>query len=203
MADTSTKTAQYTPRSIEISEEERQGARDAIKQFDSFLKVLWEAQQHNERLSNVLEKTPGASPESLFSVRHLLRRFQKEVRSAYTKAIPSFNEALKSLEPFGKDTETVKIKENLMDAMRELSEVVEAYLETFEDFNAPDQVQRLVARSKRIEELSTSIQSVIEGQLKTHLQKDILQRTAARLERIRSGSLRRFRLIRMIGGSEW
>jgi len=203
MADTSMKAAQYTPRSIEISEEERQAARNAIKQFDSFLKVLWAAQQHNERLSDVLEKTPDASPERLFGVRHLLRQFQKKVRSDYTKAIPSFNEALKSLEPFGKDTETVKIKENLMDAMRELSEVVEAYLEIFEDFNAPDQVQRMIARSKRIEELSKSIQSVIEGQLKTHLQKDILQRTAARLERIRSGSLRRSRLIRMIGGSEW
>lgn len=191
--------AQYTPRSLKISEEERAAAREALKRFQEFMKDLWAAQQHDERLTSVLQKSPDAAPEQLFEIRHLLRKFQKEVRENYTKLIPQFREAIEALDPLITDTEIGQIKENLVAAMQQLSEIIEAYMEAFDDFNSPSQVQRMVTLSQKAGQLAKSIESIVEGQLSDHFRKDVLpqpDRRAGRNVRM----MRRARLIRMLGG---
>jgi len=191
--------AQYTPRSLKISKEEREAARAALDKFQEFMKNLWSAQQHDERLTNVLQKSPDAAPEQLFEIRHLLRKFQKEVRENYTKLIPQFREAIEHLEPLVTDTEIGQIKENLVAAMQQLSEIIEAYMEAFEDFNSPSQIQRMVTLSQKAGQLAKSIESIVEGQLQDHFRKDIFPQPD-HLANLEIRMMRRARLIRMLGG---
>lgn len=190
------RTAWQTPRSVPFSEEEKEAARAAMSKLGGFLRKLWAAQQHSERFMDVLGKSPDTPPEQLFSIRHLIRRFRDEVRQHYTALLPAFSEAIATLNPFLKDTDTGLMRESLIDAMQQLSEVVETYMETFEDFNAPDQIQRLKTLFEKIKQLSQGIESVIEGRLRDHFEKNILRRQ--KLSALRADIRRRARLIAML-----
>lgn len=192
------RAAWLTPRSVPFSEEEKQAARLAMTKLGEFLKQLWAAQQHSERLMDVLGKVPDTAPEQLFSIRHLVRRFRDEVRQHFTRLVPSFSAAVVTLDPFAKDTNTAAMRDGLIDAMQQLSEVVESYMEAFEDFNAPDQIQRLKALFQKAKQLAQSIESVIEGRLRDHFEKNILRRQ--KISELHNGIRRRARLVAMLEG---
>lgn len=190
------KNSYMTPRSVDISSEEREQARRALSTFDRFLEALWRAQQRTERLMNVLGKVPDVQPEQLFKVRQHLRKFQCEVRETYSQLIPQFSNALQTLDPFAKDTETANIREALLDAMQQLSEIVESFLEALDDFNAPDQVQRMNVLYQKAQQLTQSIEAVVEGRLHEHFEKDVIRRK--RIGELRVHMIRRARLVKML-----
>lgn len=195
-------------RTIEISEEELQAAREAIRSFDRFMRQLWAARQHDQRLVNVLKKNKDANPEDLFQIRHLLRRFQKEVKDRYTNLIVSFagkkDDKLRTvtegyihtLKDLEKDTTTRKIKTALQDVIQQLTEFLEEFLEAFEDFNNPDQIKSIISTSGKIDLLTQSIENIIDMQLKPHLERNILKRK--KIGEIRKNIIKRARIIKML-----
>jgi len=203
------KTANLSKRTSEISDEEREAAKNAIKGFDKFLKELWSARQHDERLLNVLEKADNIDPTALFEIRHLLRKFQKETKDKYTHLIIMFagkkDENLETispgvislLNPLEKDTTTRQIKIALQDAMQQLAEFMEEFLETFEDFNSKDQVKDIKLTAKKAEKIIQSIENIIEYQMRVHFEKNILGHK--KLSELVSCIKRRARLIEMLG----
>jgi hypothetical protein len=192
----SKKEAYSIPRSMDITDEERNVAREALSKLNAFLKKLWSAQQHTERLMNVFGNNPEIQPDQLFKVRHLLRQFQKEVREHYSQLIPMFSDALESLDPLASDTETGSIKEILLDATQQLSQIVESFMETLDDFNAPDQIQRMKVLFQKGQQLAKSIESIVEGRLRDHFEKNIFRRK--KIGRVRAAIKRRARLIKMM-----
>lgn len=202
------KFANLPKRTSEISDEEREAAKNAIKAFDKFLKALWSARQHDERLLNVLDKAEEVDPAALFEIRHLLRKFQRETRDNYTHLIVMFagkkDENMDPLQPgvvhlltpLEKDTTTRQIKVALQDAMQQLAEFMEEFLEAFEDFNSKDQVKEIKNTAKKAEKIIQSIENIVEKQMKIHFEKNILGRK--KVSELRSGIKRRARLIEML-----
>jgi signal transduction histidine kinase len=101
------------------------------------------------------------------------------------------------LQPLEKDTKTRQIKTALQDAMQQLSEFVEEFLELFEDFNSKDQVKNIITVSKKSEKIIQSIENIIEKQMKPHFEKNILG--TKKIGSIRGRIRRRARLICMLG----
>jgi hypothetical protein len=201
--------AQRVQRSSEISDEERDVARSAISAFNKFLKQLWAARQHDQRLVNVLQKNKESDPAALFEIRHLLRRFQKEVRNRYANLIIAFagkkdaksgdpvtTGYIHTLSPLSKDTMTRQIKLALQDAVQQLTEFMEEFLEAFEDFNNQDQIAKIVSTSKKADQIVQSIENIIDSQLKPHFEKNILKRR--KISMIRNGIRRRVRIINIL-----
>jgi hypothetical protein len=143
-------------RSSQISEEERQAARKSINAFEELINRLRGARDRDEEVVDVLKKNQDANPNELFKIRHLLRRFQKEVRDRYTAIIIAFagkkDKDMKNvtqgyihqLHILEKDTTTREIKIALQDAMQQLTEYMEEFLETFERFGNPDQIKEII-----------------------------------------------------------
>lgn len=203
------KLANTTQRSSDITETERQAAKQAIDGFSAFMKHLWAARQQDQRLVNVLEKNPDTSPEKLFEQRHLLRKFQKEVKDRYTHLIFSFagqkdeqgnikGGVLHLLRPLEKDTKTRQIKAALQDAMHQFTQFMEEFLEAFEDFNDKDQISKILTTSQKADKLYQSIENIIDKQLIPHFERNILKRH--KLGAIRNNIKRRARLIMMLEG---
>lgn len=194
-------------RSSEVTEEERQAAKKAIEGFQAFLKQFWAARQQDKRLLNSLEKNPDTNPEKLFEIRHLLRRFQQEVKDRYTQLIfafagrkednqiiPGVLHLLKLLE---KDTKTRQIKTTLQDAMQQFTQFMEEFLESFEDFNSKDQVKEILLTSQKADAIYESIENIINRQLIPHFERNVLKRQ--NFANLRGKIIRRARLIRMLG----
>jgi len=194
------KSAQNIPRSLEISEEEKQAARMSLEALQAFMKKLGEAQQHDERLSNVLKRVPEAVPDQMYEIRHLLHQFQSEVRSNYRNLIPEFGKALDLMSPLLKDTETAEIKNSLVDTMQRISDAVETYMEELDAFS-PEQVQNLTMLAGKIAQLVNSMETLVDVQLREHFNKNVLRRRKSIAE-IRLGIMKRARLIRLFGGND-
>lgn len=200
--------AQHVQRSLEVTEEERAAAREALRAFDKFLKQLWAARQHDLRLVNVLKKNKDADSSTLFGIRHLLRRFQKEVKQRYTNLIIEFagkkdpaantifTGCIHTLIPLEKDTITRNIKRVLQDSVQQLTEFLEEFLEAFEDFNDPDQITKIVTTSTKADQIVQNIENVIDDQLKPHFERNVLKRK--RFGAARRNIRRRTRVIELL-----
>lgn len=194
-------------RSFEVSPEEREAAKQVIAGFQDFLKKLWAARRHDQRLVNVLEKNPETDTTALFEQRHLLRRFQKEVKERYTNLIFVFagkktdgqfsGGVIHLLRPLEKDTKTRKIKEAIQDAMRQLASFMEEFIEAFEDFNNKDQISKIVSISKKADQLVQSIENIVERELQPHFEKNIIHR--AKVSEIKQNIRKRARLMKLLG----
>lgn len=202
------KNSWQVQRSLEISDSERAAAREAILAFGNFIKKLWAARQHDQRLVSVLKKDENTDPSALFAIRHLLRRFQKEVRDRYADLIVSFagkrdansvvimEGCIHSLGALEKDTITRQIKITLQDEMHQLTEYVEEFIEAFEDFNDPEQIKKIINNSKKIDQIAQSIENIVDDQLKPHFERNILKRK--RIAEIKGHILVRSRLAKML-----
>jgi hypothetical protein len=202
------KYANLPKRTSEISDEEREAAKTALKAFDKFLKTLWSARQSDERLLNVLDKSDNVDSSALFEIRHLLRRFQREAKERYTNLIimfagkkddnlnPVSTGIIQLLTPLEKDTTTRQIKIALQDAMQQLAEFMEEFLEAFEDFNSKDQVKEIKTTAKKADKIIQSIENIVDKQMKVHFERNILGQK--KISEIRSGIKRRARLINLL-----
>lgn len=194
-------------RSSEVTEEEREAAKRAIQGFQQFLKQLWAARQQDQRLLNVLEKHPDTDPEKLYEQRHLLRKFQQEVKQRYTQLIFTFAGkkegdqvqpgVLHLLRPLEQDTKTRQVKLTLQDAMQQFTQFMEEFIEAFEDFNNKDQISKILSTSEKANRLHQSIENIIDKQLIPHFERNVLKRQ--RMADMRGKIIRRARIIRMLG----
>lgn len=196
--------------SVEVTDEERKAARDANSSLDKFLRELWAAQQNDKKLVDILKKNQGSvDSSSLFEIRHLLRRFQKEVRDRYVKLIFDFagkkdddfkvlsEGYIHTLIPLEKDTNTRQMKAALQDAMQQLAEFVQDFIEAFENFNDPEQVNKIVKLSDEIDSMIRSVENIVDNQIKPHLERNVIKRKRA--NEIQTDILKRSRLIKLLG----
>ena len=199
------KTSQQ--RSSEISPEEKDSARKAIRAFEELISRLKGARDRDKEVVDVLKANQETNPDDLFKIRHLLRRFQKEVKDRYTNIIIAFagkkDKDMKNvtkgyihqLKLLEKDTTTQDIKSNLSDAMQQLTEFMEEFLGAFERFGNPDQIKEIINISSKADDLVQSIENVVEKQLKPHFEKNVLRN---KLSDIRGQIIKRARIIRML-----
>lgn len=197
------------PRSSEISEEERQAALTAINGFDKLLRQLKAARIKDHDVVDVLKKNKGADSNELFEIRHLLRDFQRDVKNRYTQIIFDFagkkDENMQAvtkgyihlLQPLEKDTTTRQIKNSLQDAMQQLTEFLEEFMETFEKFGSPEQITEILTTSDKADKIVQSIENIVDKQLKTHFQKNILKRKTV-ISGVRGNIRKRARLVRLL-----
>jgi hypothetical protein len=198
-----------TMLAMDITDEERNAARESIKALEKFLKELWAARQKDKVLVNVLEKNKDVDSKSLFEIRHLLRRFQKEVKDRYINLIFNFagkkddnfqvvsEGYIHKLIPLEKDTVTRQMKEGLQDSMQQLAELIEEFIDEFENFDDPEQINKIVNISQKVDQMVKSVENVVNSQLKPHFEKNILKRR--KVSEIRRHIIKRARLIRMLG----
>jgi ElaB/YqjD/DUF883 family membrane-anchored ribosome-binding protein len=190
------KQAQQTPRTVDISESEKNAANLSLSLFKEFLRDLNAAQEHDETLNDILKKSENITTEQLYDIRHLLIRFQGEVRENYNRIIPKFGKAIESLKPLLSDTETAQIKDSLVDTMQRLTDVVEEYMESFDNFSQ-DQIKKITQLSAKSSQLITGIRSIIDHQLRDHFKKDILRKKS--FKELKLNIKKRARLIKIFG----
>lgn len=194
-------------RSTQISDEERQAAKKCINAFEELIKRLKGARDRDREVVDVLKSNQEASPNDLFKIRNLLRKFAAEVKSRYTSIIVAFagkkddnmnsvtQGYIHQLKPLEKDTTTRDIKNALQDAMQQLTEFMEEFLEAFEHFGSPDQVQEIITTSQKADALVQSIENVVEKQMKPHFEKNILK---TKMSELRGQIIKRARIIKML-----
>lgn len=194
-------------RSVEISEEERRAALNAKTLFEKFKNQLISAREGDHDVVDVLVKNKDSSPQDLFQIRQLLRDFQKKVKDKYTRIILDFSGAqsngqltqgyIHSLRPLEKDTRVRQIKVALQDAMQQLTEFLEEFLNALViKLGDPDQIKEIISTSQKADQLVQSIENIIDKQLVPHFDKNILIHKT--VSSVRCGIKKRARLMELL-----
>jgi hypothetical protein len=194
--------------SLEITDEERRAARDSIKALDTFLRELENTRRQDKKLIMVLKQNSNVDSQSLFEIRHLLRKYQREVKDRYIQLILNFagkrddnfqvvsKGYIHSLQPLEKDTITRNMKAALQDSVQQLTEFAEEFIELFENFNDQEQVKNILRVNGDIDLITSSIENIIDNQIKPHFEKNVIKRKNA--GEIKRSILKRSRLIKMM-----
>ena len=162
-------------RTVEIPEEEKDAARVSLDKFREFINELWECYKHDQALINILESS-SPTTDQIYEERYLFRKFKDESRQMYIRIMSIFVGAIDSLSVLESDTRTRQIKESLIFSMSSLIDLVENFLEALVDFNNKDQPQDITSIFQKMHKSITSLESLIDTQMTSHFEKNILGR---------------------------
>lgn len=162
-------------RTVEIPAEEKNFARISLSKFREFINELWECYKHDQDLINILE---SASPttDQIYEERYLFRKFKNESRQMYIRVMSIFVDAIDSLSVLESDTRTRQIKESLIYAMSAMIDLVENFLEALVKFKEKEQPLQITTIFQKIQKSITGIESLIDKQMTSHFEKNILGR---------------------------
>ncbi len=193
-------------RTAEISDEERAAARNAIHMFNKFLSKLDASREQDNRLLDVLKANQDADQSALFEQRHLIRRYQDDVKQRYTDLIFDFAGKKEGnytvpgiihiMKPLEKDTKTRQIKTTLEDAMSQLSEYMEEFLKSLDDYENKNQIKSILYTSDMVDKLIKSIKNIFDSQLKPHFDRNVLKKE--KFANIRGDIKKRARIISLL-----
>jgi len=162
-------------RTVEIPQDEKNAARTSLAKFREFINELWECYKHDQELINILESS-SSTPDQIYEERYLFRKFKNESRQMYIRIMSIFVGAIDSLSVLESDTRTRQIKESMIFSMSSLIDLVENFLEALVAFNEKEQPQNIINIFQKIQKSITALESLVDSQLSSHFEKNILGR---------------------------
>ena len=206
------KTALNIRITYDVTEEEKEAARKAISMFESFMSELKKSRDEDKRFVDILQDLSDLKPEDLFEIRHLIRRFQKDIQARYTKVVFLFsgqkdedfksitNGAIQSLSILSTDGKIESIKDALLDSFGQLVQFIEEFIGSLDDFEDNEQTQNIIYISKKADKIVYSLENLIDRDLKPYLEKNILRKKS--LASIQQGQRRRLRFLNIFTKKE-
>lgn len=191
-----TKTADLRPRlTLEVSEKEREIAKNSKKEFKALLKDLDDAIQLVFGLKDALIKE-RPSQETLKNVyRGRLLRYRRKVQDAFNANILKLKAAIERLAPIT-DSEMAKLREIIVSEFDALSDSIEAFLDLLGNPEREEFTQKIEKVCTQLDSRRKSINDVIDSQLFGHINSDILGRK--KVSSIKADIYKRIRLLRKI-----
>lgn len=180
---------------LEITERERNLAKNIKKEFKEILKDLDDALKTVFDLRDAVVKERPSKDKLHGEYRGRLLRYRRTIVKAFNNFLKKLKKTLESLNEIS-DPEMVNLRDIIMSEFDELSDGVEALLDLLEDVDREGFTKSLERLCTQMERRQKSIKSIIDDQMFSHLENDILgkMKISSFLPRIR----RRTRILRKI-----
>ncbi len=91
--------------STQVSDEEKEIAKKALRWFDYCLKKLKQAEEHLNLVYNPFHKNPNSTPEEIFDKRFYLRNYRDQVVKNFNDFKQVAFKCYSILQPFTSDTQ--------------------------------------------------------------------------------------------------
>lgn len=170
------KISEMSPRlTVNITDEERNTAKVAKKQFKASLKDLKAAIKVILDLrDSILQQHP--SKEQLNAqYKGRLLRYKRKITDAFNVFLDGLQDNLRLLGKIG-DPDMIRLREILVAEISELSDGIESFLDLLGETDRDNFTQTLEQLVAQLEKREASINDVISNQLFNHLDHDLLGR---------------------------
>jgi len=166
--------ADQNPRfTIEVSEQEKEAAKALKKEFKDILKELGDAINVIYDLRDAIVQQRPTKEDLKNTYRGRLLRYRRKISTEFNKLFVRLMGAIKSLETV-MDPETANLRKIIVAEFDELSDGVEGVLEILGDVDREGFTKNLERLCTQIQRRKTSIDEIIDNQLFSHLEHDIL-----------------------------
>lgn len=158
--------------SIEISDEECQQAQATRVAFEDMLEKQEAAFEHLRLLSDSLT---GAADSSVFlSMAKLFVQYRRKTKKLFNEFITQLEESLKALNETLSDSHMEKIRDTILNEVREIRDGVIEILEYLERPHEKTFIQDFTSTAKRLIERGEALNEIVTDELFGHLDEDIL-----------------------------
>lgn len=188
--------ANMGPRlTLEVTEKERETAKAAKKEFKNLLKQLDDSLRLIFDIKDAIVKERPTQDDLQNKYRGRLLRYRRKVQSTFNDQLLALKEAIENLSPIS-DSETSKLREIIVSEFDELSDSVESFLSLLGEAEKEGFTQKLERLCAQLEKRKQSINEVIDNQLFSHIDSDILGRK--KVSSLKANIYKRIRLLRKI-----
>ena len=186
--------ADYGPRlTMEVSEDERATAKNAKKEFKDILKELDEALKVIYDLRDAIVQQRPSKDDLKSQFRGRLLRYRRKITEVFNKLLIHIKKALQSLSSI-LDPDMISLRQIIISEFDELSDGVEGVLHLLDDVDREGFTKNLERLCTQLQRRNISIGEIIDNQLVSHLEHDILGKY--KISELRAIIIRRTRLIR-------
>jgi DNA-binding ferritin-like protein (Dps family) len=171
------KTAESIQMSYDISDDEKEQAKQAIICFNYAKKYLKKALIHLDIMKTPFKNNPEIKPEELHKSRAAIRRFRDKSVDFFNEFKKQAFECVKIMHIFSSDTQTIKLIKSFINSIDELENKVNKFIELFEDLKSKELTKNIVEIIESIQKQGSSISEIINDRIISHIQSNILAST--------------------------
>jgi ElaB/YqjD/DUF883 family membrane-anchored ribosome-binding protein len=181
---------------LEITEKEKEIARNVKKEFKTIVKELNSAIKIVLELRNAITDQRPSKEDLNTKYRGRLIRYKRKLKEAFNHFLEHTKTTLEKATEIS-DPEMIRLREILIAEIGELSDGVEALMDLFGETDRDNFTKTLEQITAQLEKRQKSIVDVVNSQLFSHIENDILGRI--RISELKFRIQKRSRLIRLFG----
>ena len=163
--------------SYDISDTEKQQAERAMIHFSSCIKLLDIASDHLNIMGTPFKESPEMSPESVMEARAAIRRFRDQSAENFNEFKSEAFRAIKAMEPFSADTNTIKLVKAFIASVDTLEAKVNSFIDLFVDLEDKDFSKNVVTEIEAIQAQCDEVEILIDDRMMKHIQSNILAKS--------------------------
>ena len=190
-----TKTSAGPKMTLEITERERQVAKNVKKEFKTISRELDEAVKVVLDLRDAIVNQRPTKDDLDKTYRGRLLRYKKKIKEAFNHFLNHTKRTLEAAVEIS-DPDMVRLREILVAEIGELSDGVEALMDLLGETDRDGFTKTLEQIAAQLEKRQKSIADVIDNQLFNHIEQDILGRM--KISEIQNRLRRRARILRQL-----
>lgn len=171
------KKAYSVQMTYDISEEEKESAKKALKYFSFCLKLLDEASEYLNIMKTPFKDNNDASPEAIWEVRGALRKFRDNSLDKFNNFKKNAFACVFIMNTFSFDTQTLKLMKSFISSIADLKNKVNDFIDLFSDLKSKDFVSNSIKLIEQIQQQSEDIEDIINERIKNHIQENILAKS--------------------------
>lgn len=161
----------------EVSDAEKLQAEKAIICFNHAIKLLDLSSDHLNVMKTPFKDNPEMSPEEVMKARAAIRRFRdKSIENFNDFKIASFK-CVNVMQQFSSDTQTVKLMKSFISSVDELENMVNKFVEVFNDLESKTFAKQVVELIEEIQKQCDEVEEIVDERIKSHIQTNILARS--------------------------
>lgn len=162
--------------SINISDQEKAQAQNAIALFQRSLKFLDKAKSYLSMIETPF-KNNQSDPDTVMKARASLRSFRDELVNRFNEFKYSCYQCVNLMVKFSSDTQLTQMMSSFTSSIDELEEVVNMFVDLFKDLKSPEFSQKIVELTGKIREKCEQIEKITNERLIKHISQNILSKS--------------------------
>lgn len=168
------KLAYNIEMSFDISDEEKNIAKSAMKKLEVLISKIQISSEHLDIMYLPFKKSPDVPSEALVEKRGLINRFKQAVKKNYFNIKDITMKTIEDLDHFSSGTNAMEVIGTLKNSVGSLEDGVELLLKKLDEFESDDFVSEVIRIIDIIKAKSDELVDIIKDRVMVYLNDDII-----------------------------
>jgi dGTP triphosphohydrolase len=168
------KTAYSIQMSFEVPDSERRVAEKAEESLENLLSQMKLGVEYLDLIYQPFNKIQSVDTKQVSEHRTILRKYRNEIKKKFDKIMKRAFRCMVLMSEFSTDTDTEEMMSSFMEAMKDVERQVDNLLAVFENLNAKEFKDHLVAAIDAVRKQVNQVRQLVNDRILEHIDTNIL-----------------------------